>query len=150
MGTWISAWVAVIAGWILLVIGRGVLGLPGGLTIIFVGTLLAAVGQIIGGPAAFAYPAKVAPPGATGRYIGSAHAMFVLGYAIGPIVGIMLWNGIGKSFWGVCFLFGLVMTVAGIWGMRQGPQRDEPARDAGSDPTDDRAARAPQAAEPTN
>ena len=112
------AWVAVIAGWLLLVVGRGMLGLPGGLTIIFAGTLAAAVGQIIGGPAAFAYPAKVAPAGATGRYVGSAHAMFVLGYAIGPIVGIMLWTVIGRSFWGVCFVFGLVMTVAGIWGMR--------------------------------
>jgi hypothetical protein len=42
----------------------------------------------------------------------------VLGYAIGPIAGIMLWTEIGKSFWGICLVFGLVMTVAGIWGMR--------------------------------
>lgn len=121
------AWVAVIGGWILLVIGRGMFGLPGGLIVIFGGSLLAVVGQIIGGPAAFAYPAKVAPPEATGRYLGSAHAMFVLGYAIGPIAGIALWLDIGKSFWVLCLVFGLVMTVAGIWGMRPtGPPDDEP------------------------
>lgn len=115
------AWVAVISGWLLLVVGRGVLGLPGGLVVVFGGSLLAAVGQIIGGPAAFAYPAKVAPAGATGRYIGSAHAMFTLGYAIGPVAGIAMWNGIGKAFWGVLFVFGMAMAAAGVWGMRPAP-----------------------------
>jgi MFS family permease len=115
--TW-TPWVAVIAGWVLLVVGRGAYWLPGGLAIIFTATVLAAVGQIIGGAQAFAYPARVAPPGATGRYIGSAHATFGLGYAIGPVVGIMLWNGLGNTFWLICFALGLVVIVPGIWGMR--------------------------------
>jgi len=119
------AWIAVIAGWVLLVIGRGLWGLPGGLTIIFAGTLLAAIGQIIGGPAAFAYPAKVAKAGATGRYIGSAHAMFGLGYAIGPLLGIVLWGAIGNGFWALCVAFGLIMTLAGIWGMQPARQAQQ-------------------------
>lgn len=115
--TW-TPWVAVIAGWVLLVVGRGAYWLPGGLAIIFLATFLAAVGQIIGGAQAFAYPAKVAPPGATGRYIGSAHATFGLGYAIGPVVGIMLWTSLGNVFWLICLALGLAMIVPGVWGMR--------------------------------
>jgi MFS family permease len=121
------AWIAVISGWLLLVVGRGMFGLPGGVAIIFGAVLLAAVGMIIGGPAAFAYPAKVAPAGATGRYIGSAHAMFGLGNALGPPLGILLWTRIGNAFWAVCFVFGLIMAAVGIWGMRPVAKRqDEP------------------------
>lgn len=117
------AWVAVITGWLLLAFGRGVFGLPGGLTVVVVAMIIGTVGQIIGGPTAFAYPAKVAPKHAVGRYIGSAHAMFALGYAVGPAIGVLLWSQIGKAFWGVCLLFGLVMVVPGIWGMRPPAQR---------------------------
>jgi MFS family permease len=115
--TW-PTWVAVMAGWVLLVIGRGAFGLPGGLTIIFAATLIATIGQVIGGPAAFAYPAKVAPVSARGRYIASAHASFNLGYVIGPIVGVLLWESVGKTFWAICFAFGVLMVLPGIWAMR--------------------------------
>ena len=128
------AWIAVIAGWMLLVVGRGMFGLPGGVSMILAGSLLAAIGQIIGGPAAFAYPAKVAKPGATGRYIGSAHAMFGFGYAVGPPLGILLWTDIGDSFWGVVFVFGLFMAAAGIWGMRQPAGPAGPAEPAATEP----------------
>jgi len=121
------AWVAVLSGWLLLVVGRGMLGLPLGLAVVFAGSFFAAVGQVIGGPAAFAYPAKVAPAGATGRYLGSAHAMFTLGYAVGPVVGILLWNGIGKAFWGLLLVFGLAMGLVGLWGMRPAGRSPEPA-----------------------
>jgi MFS family permease len=124
------SWVAVITGWTLLVIGRGAFGLPGGLIIVIAATIVAAIGQVIGGPAAFAYPAKVAPPEALGRYIGSAHATFQTGYAIGPIVGVLLWNSLGRSFWAICFGFGLAMIIPGIWGMR-------PAGDAEMSPRAD-------------
>ncbi len=127
--TW-PIWSAVIAGWILLVVGRGAFGLPGGYAIVIIGTVIAAVGQIVGGPSAFSYPAKVAPPGVTGRYLGSAHATFQLGYAIGPIVGVLLWNHLGHWFWALCFAFGMVMVVPGIWGMRQTGQPAAPTSPA--------------------
>jgi hypothetical protein len=79
---------------------------------------VAVVGQMIGGPAAFSYPAKAAPAGSTGQYIGSAHAMFQLGFVLGPTLGILLFDGIGKWFWGVCVLLGLAMVGPGIWGLR--------------------------------
>jgi hypothetical protein len=106
------------AGWVLLVVSRGGFGLPGGLTIVLVATALAAIGQIIGGPAAFAYPAKVAPAGAIGHYLGSATAAFGLGQAVGPVVGVLLWAGLGASFWALCLAFGLLLVPVGIWGMR--------------------------------
>jgi MFS family permease len=124
------AWVAVMTGWLLLVFGFGLFGLPGGLAIVFVGVFIAVLGQIVGGPAAFSYPAKAAPPGATGQYIGSAHAMFGLGYAVGPILGILLFNGIGKSFWGVCVLLGLAMIAPGIWALRPSGEPAEASGDA--------------------
>jgi len=114
------AWVAVITGWICLVFGRGSFGLPGGLLIVLAGTALAAIGETIGAPAVFQYPAKVAPAGAVGRYLGAAHATFQLGYAIGPIVGVLLWTGLGDAFWALCCAFGLAMVPVGIWGMRGG------------------------------
>jgi MFS family permease len=120
--TW-PAWIAVIAGWILLVVGRGAFGLPGGFTVILIATILAAIGQVIGGPAAFAYPAKAAPPGAMGRYIGSAHATFGLGYAIGPVLGVLLWTRLGDGFWAVVLAFGLLMIAPGVWGMRPRGER---------------------------
>jgi len=115
------AWVAVHAGWICLVLGRGSFGLPGGLAIVLFGTALAAVGETIGAPAVFAYPAKVAPAGAVGHYLGSAHATFQLGYAIGPIVGVLLWTALGDAFWALVCVFGLAMVAPGIWGMRAEP-----------------------------
>jgi predicted nucleotide-binding protein/predicted MFS family arabinose efflux permease len=109
-------WLAINAGWVLLVMGRGAYGLPGGLFIIITGTVLAAIGQVVGAAAAFSYPAKVAPSSAVGRYVGSAHAVFQSGYALGPIIGVWLWNSLGHGFWAICFAFGIVMTVPGIWG----------------------------------
>jgi MFS family permease len=113
-----APWIAVITGWTLLVMGRGGYGLPGGLTIVILATACAAVGQVIGGPAAFAFPARAAPPGAMGRYIGAAHAMFQSGYALGPIIGVLLWTHLGARFWLICFLFGMIMILPGSWGMR--------------------------------
>jgi len=143
---WTAA-VAVMSGWLLLVVGYGMFGLPGGLAILFAGSLLAALGQVIGGPAAFAWPAKVAPPGATGRYIGSMHAVFGLGYAVGPIVGIALWSGIGNWFWALCLALGLVMVPPGVWSLRQPASHD---RQAPAAEPDERPAETPTAAPSTS
>ncbi|TDP94061.1 MFS transporter [Labedaea rhizosphaerae] len=112
------AWLSVIGGWVLLAVGYGAFGLPGGIALVFAGTLIAVVGQIIGGPAAFAYPGKVAPKHAMGLYVSGAQAMFGTGYALGPIIGVFLWNSVGKGFWGLVFLFGMLMVGPGIWGLR--------------------------------
>jgi MFS family permease len=123
-------WMAVLGGWLLLVVGRGAFGLFdlfGGLAVIIVATLLAALGQVMGGPAAFAYPARVAPPGATGRYLGAAYGMFQVGYTLGPPIGVALWLQLGRPFWGVVAGFGLVVSVLLVWSMRPPAERREAA-----------------------
>jgi MFS family permease len=112
-------WLAVMSGWVLLVIGRSSFGLPGGLVVIFIAMLIGCAGQLIGGPAAFAHPARVAPPGASARYIGLANGAFLLGYAIGPAAGVLLWTHIGKGVWLVVAVVGVLITGPGIWSLRQ-------------------------------
>lgn len=113
-----APWAAVIIGWVLLVVGRGALGLPGGITVVLIAVVIASLGQCIGGAQAMSYPMKVAPAHASGRYIGSALATFQLGYAVGPIVGIALWTQLGRSFWLLVIVIGLAMVLPGIWSMR--------------------------------
>jgi MFS family permease len=112
-------WLATMSGWVLLVIGRASFGLPGGLVILFIAMLIGCAGQLIGGPAAFAHPVRAAPPGASARYIGLANGAFRLGYAIGPVAGVLLWTHTGKGVWLVCLLVGVLITGPGIWSLRE-------------------------------
>jgi hypothetical protein len=116
--TW-PIWLAVMSGWVLLWIGRGSFGLPGGFAVLFIAMLIGCAGQLIGGPAAFAHPVRVAPPGAKARYIGMANGAFQLGYAIGPVAGVLLWTHIGKGIWLICAILGAVITLPGIWSLMQ-------------------------------
>jgi MFS family permease len=124
------AWLSVIGGWVLLAIGYGAFGLPGGIAVVFAGTLIAVIGQIIGGPAAFAYPGKVAPKHAMGLYVAGSQAMFGTGYALGPIIGVLLWNAMGRGFWGLVFVFGMLMVAPGIWGLRADRSAEPEPKDA--------------------
>ncbi|HEY0641700.1 MAG TPA: MFS transporter [Pseudonocardiaceae bacterium] len=130
------AWIAVCGGWVLVVIGRGMLGLPGGFTVLVIAVVIGVAGQIIGGSTAFAHPARVAPPGAMGRYIGSAHAVFNLGYVLGPIVGVLLYDRMGQAFWALCPALGAVTLAAGLWAMRAPAPPEEPPAGATPGPPD--------------
>ena len=44
---------------------------------------------------------------------------FLLGYAIGPAAGVLLWTHIGKGVWLVVAVVGVVITGPGIWSLRQ-------------------------------
>ncbi|AIA07109.1 MFS transporter [Streptomyces noursei] len=96
-------------GFVLLGAGMALYALPGGLAVFFVGTLLWTLAEIIEGPTMFAYPAVAAPAQAGGRYVGAAHAMFGIGTAIGPVVGVALWTGMGRAAW---LLLGAVSVLA--------------------------------------
>lgn len=129
-----SLWVAVLTGWILLVVGRGSFGLfeiLGGLALVIVATLIGSLGQVVGGPSAFVYPARIAPPGMTAKYLGSAYSMFQLGYTLGPPIGVALWAELGRPFWGIVAGFGLLISAVLVWSMRPAPPAPaEPERPA--------------------
>ena len=70
----------------LLGVGVAIYGLPMAPVVIITGTVVWSLGEIIGGPAVFAYPAIAGPPDLEGRYIGSFQFMYGLGSAVGPLV----------------------------------------------------------------
>jgi MFS family permease len=123
--------VAATVGLVLLGLGVSAYGLPiGGLAIIFAGAAVGVIGQIIGGPSIFAYPAKAATAGATGRYLGAFFAMFGLGQALGPIIAAPLYHAWGSHIWYVSGATGLVSAAAAFVGMT-GRQRGAGDPDVG-------------------
>jgi MFS family permease len=94
-------------------IGVAVYALPLGPAVIVAGTLVWTLGEIIGGPVVFAYPAMAGPAHLKGRYIGSFQFVYGLGAAAGPILGGFLFLQLGHGAWPVLALFGLAAAVAG-------------------------------------
>ncbi|TDD30315.1 MFS transporter [Kribbella turkmenica] len=104
-------------GFVLLGGGLAFYALPGGVAIFVIGTLLWTLAEIIGGPTMFAYPGMAAPKRLLGRYVGSAHAMFGLGSALGPFLGVWVWNASGTQVWVWCGLAGAIGVVLAYFGM---------------------------------
>ncbi|MEI8411252.1 MULTISPECIES: MFS transporter [unclassified Kribbella] len=109
--------VVAMTGFVLLGGGLAFYALPGGLAIFVIGTLLWTLAEIIGGPTMFAYPGMAAPQPLLGRYVGSAHAMFGLGSALGPFLGVWVWNQSGTQVWVWCGLAGAIGIVLAYFGM---------------------------------
>ncbi len=103
----------------LLGVGVEVYGLPFGPAVILGGTLIWSLGEIIGGPATFAYPAVAAPARLKGHYIGSFQFMFGLGTAVGPAIGGWLFIRLGHGAWPVIALGSAVATVLVLIAVRQ-------------------------------
>jgi MFS family permease len=108
-------------GFTLLGGGMAFYALPGGLAVFVTGTLLWSLAEIVEGPAMFAYPAKVGPEQARGRYIGAAYAMFGVGSALGPVAGVFLWVHLGSAAWdiiGAASVLALIPGWLGTWRSR--------------------------------
>lgn len=126
---WVQHWRVrrvVAAGFILLGAGLSVYSLPIGAAVFVAGTLVWTLGEIVGGPTMFAYPGRVAPPGQLGRYVGAMQAMFGLGAAIGPALGVAVYQAVGTDVWWLCGLACLVALVLGWIGMRDATTEPEP------------------------
>jgi predicted MFS family arabinose efflux permease len=106
-----------------LLLGMGMLGygLRGGIIMIVAATVVNEVGQMIGGPTVFAWPAKAAPDGMAGRYMGRALAAFGLGQAIGPMLGLLAYQCLGRNFWWLCGVMGVVSALSCRFAMRPQP-----------------------------
>jgi MFS family permease len=124
--------IVVLVGFVLLGSGMAVYSVPLGVGVFLTGTVVWSLAEIIGGPTMFSYPPTAAPEGLRGRYIGAASAMFGLGSAIGPIVGLALWDRIGTSVWWVLALAELVGLTAAWFGIQPSALKSAPDRDAES------------------
>jgi MFS family permease len=112
----------------LLGVGVAMYGLPFTPAVILGGTLVWSLGEIIGGPATFAYPGLVAPPRLKGHYIGSFQFMFGLGTAAGPAIGGWLLIRLGHGVWPALALGSALATVLALVAVRA------PARPIGQEP----------------
>lgn len=92
----------------------------GSATLILLSTLVFVTGVMTSGPTKFAYPAKF-PASVKGRYIGATQAVYGLGMAIGPALGVAAWDSFGNGVWLLCGLFGLTAAVCAVVGMREQP-----------------------------
>jgi MFS family permease len=107
---------------VLLGVGVAIYGLPMAPVVIIAGTVVWSIGEIIGGPTVFAYPAIAGPAPLKGRYIGSFQFMFGLGTAVGPLVGGWLFIQLGQAVWPVLAIGPLIATVCALIAVRsQGP-----------------------------
>jgi MFS family permease len=113
--------------------GVAVYGLPLGPAVIIIGTLIWTLGEIVGGPAAFAYPAIAGPAHLRGRYIGSFQFVFGLGTAVGPLVGGLLFARLGHAVWPVLALAGAGAVVLGVAAIRA-PRTDDDQPAAAAEP----------------
>lgn len=138
-------WLAGSLGLALLGLGLTGFGLPGGLVMILAATVVGAIGQMVAAPTLFAWPVRVAPAAAKGRYLGAALAMFSLGYAVGPMLGVPAYQrlaqaGNGDLVWWVCGVVSLVSALAAALSMRLRADRSGPADATGPDPAESAAA----------
>jgi MFS family permease len=104
-------------GFLLLGGGRALYAIPWGLPIFIIGTLVWTLAEIIAGPTMFSYPPMAAPDRLRGRYIAASSAMFGVGTAVGPVIGLWLWSAVGAHTWYLLSLIefaGLAAAMAGV------------------------------------
>ena len=97
--------------------GVAIYGLPLGPAVIIAGTLIWSLGEILGGPATFAYAATAGPAEQKSRYIGSFQLMFGAGATLGPVVGGLLFSHLGHRVWPVIAIaeaVALAFMLAGV------------------------------------
>ncbi|WP_345430024.1 MFS transporter [Actinoallomurus vinaceus] len=99
-------------------LGNACYGFPISPVVIIGATLVWTLGEILGGPSVFAYPAMAAPPPLKSLYIGGFQFMHTLGTAVGPIIGGALFVRLGHGVWPVMALAGLAAAVLGVAAIR--------------------------------
>jgi MFS family permease len=110
--------VVALIGFTLLGCGQAIYSVPAGLIVFITGTLVWTLAEIIAGPTMSAYPAMAGPASLRGRYLGTSQAMFALGFAIGPPLGVALWHLVGRQVWWWSALACLLGAAAAWSGMR--------------------------------
>ncbi len=127
-------WVTQLAGWSLLAIGYGIYSIAMVPVFLILGTLMWTVSEIIGAPTTYAYPGMVAPPRLRGRYFGAMQSTFGLGFTLGPILGVELFNHVGQQVWLWATAVAVVATLLGRVGMRRSVNTSAPQAEAAAQP----------------
>lgn len=88
-----------LAGWGLVAVGYSIYGI--GITpfLLVLGTVVWTASEVIGAPTTYAYPGMVAPEHLRGRYFGAMQTVFGLGSTLGPILGVELFDHVGRWVW---------------------------------------------------
>ncbi|WAL68635.1 MFS transporter [Amycolatopsis cynarae] len=105
-------------------VGVAAYGLPALPAVIVGATLVWSLGEIIGGPATFAYPGLRAPASLKTQYIGAFQLMLGTGTAAGPVLGGWLFLRFGHSVWPVLAIGSVLavsLTLAATRGARTEP-----------------------------
>jgi MFS family permease len=110
--------VVALIGFALLGLGEALYSVPGGLVIFIAGTLIWTLAEITAGPTMTAYPATAGPPRLKSQYLGTSQAVFTLGFAIGPALGVLGWHLIGSKVWWLCGAASFVGLALAWYGMR--------------------------------
>jgi predicted MFS family arabinose efflux permease len=110
---------AVVAGMLLTALGFSLYASPWGLAGFIIATLFWSFGEMVGAPTTyFAYPARAGPQSQRGHYLGAATGVYGLGTAIGPVVGVLLWDRVAGAVWLCCGLVGIAAAGAAYLGVR--------------------------------
>lgn len=115
----LPARIVAMVGFVLLGGGMAIYALPWGAAAFVIGTLVWSLAEIVAGPTLFAYPGMAGPARLRGRYMGTAQAMFGVGSAIGPVIGVTIWDAIGTPVWLLCGAACAAAMAAASWGIRR-------------------------------
>jgi hypothetical protein len=99
-------------------IGYGLYGIAIVPVVLVIGTLFWTMSEMVGAPTTFAYPGLVAPPELRGRYFGAMQSTFGLAAALGPVIGVTLWNHLGQGVWLCACGSGVAATICARVGWR--------------------------------
>lgn len=118
VGRWRAA-VAAGVGTTVFALGMLSLGLPGDSAVLIVlATVVAISGVMVSGPTMWAHPATTAIA-VRSRYIAASQAIFGVGSAVGPVLGVWMWTRSGDGVWLACGLVGLASAGLAVLGMRE-------------------------------
>lgn len=107
-----------VLGLLLVAVGISFYSVSWGVVGFVVATLIWSFGETVAGPTMAAYPARAFAPELRGRSLGLSNAIFGLGSAVGPILGVAVWNEIGGGIWMWCGAIGIIACVAAWCGIR--------------------------------
>ncbi|WP_405020876.1 MFS transporter [Kitasatospora sp. NBC_00070] len=111
-------YVAGAGGTALMGIGVAGYGLPFGSSVTIVAcTVLFVLGVMTSGPTMFAHPATY-PAAVKARYIAAHQAVFGLGMALGPTLGVLAWSTLGNGIWAICGVLGVIAGLCARVGLR--------------------------------